>query len=444
MALSLNPHIPTPAELLQSLIRFNTSNPPGDERDCALWIKQLFDRHSIDAQILAPDSAPHRSSVVARIQGAGKSPPLLLHGHIDVVGVQGQRWRHEPFAGRIADECVWGRGAVDMKGGLAMMIHALLRARKATQPPPGDIIMAAVADEEMGGESGAKFLVQQHSHLFKDVIHALGEIGGFTIHIRNRRFYPIMVAEKHICRIRVVFRADGGHGSQIHLDTAISKAAEAIKCLEKRGSALQITDTTREMMLSIASALPFPSSIAMRMAASNATAGIALRLMNGVSARMLEPMMRNTINPTIIKGGNQENALPAEVSMLLDCRLLPNADQQDIVRDVRRVIGAEPEIKVTRYDAGPPPADLALMPFLAEILERSDPGAKAIPFMVAGGTDAKWFATIGIDTYGFTPMLLPPEMPFMSLFHGANERIPVKALEFGAELMHQAITTYQE
>ena len=436
------PEVPSVVELLQQLIRFDTSNPPGKERECAVWLNSLLNEHGIDAQVLAPAECPDRPSVVARIEGSGVVPPLLLQGHIDVVGVQGQTWSHDPFSADIADGCVWGRGAVDMKGGLAMMLHAMLRVKHEGQKPPGDIILAAVADEEVGGVYGAKFLVEEHPEIFEGARHALGEVGGFTTYVRGKRFYPVMVAEKHICRLRVTFRGLGGHGSQIHTETAMSKAAEALHRLETRKPKYRVVDAAREMMRGLATNLPFPASAVMRLAMYEPTVGIALKLMGASNARMFEPMLRNVVNPTIIEGGGQENAVPAEVTVLLDCRLLPGSNQAEIVGEVREIIGEEPEIEVARYDSGPPTVDMSLMLFLSGILERADPGGKAIPFMVAGGTDAKWFDTIGIETYGFTPMLLPPDLNFMALFHGADERIPIEALEFGASLMHEAITTY--
>lgn len=435
--------VPGPVEILQKLISFDTSNPPGREVECAQWLNSLLLEHQISSQILAPDDASHRASVVARIKGDGESPPLLLYGHLDVVSIHGQVWTRDPFSGDLADGCVWGRGAVDMKGGLAMMIHALIRARYDDQPPPGDVIFAAVADEEDGGEAGAGFLTKRHAEIFKDVRHALGEVGGFTTHIRGKRFYPVMVAEKHICRIELTFQGAGGHGSQIHVDTATSRAAEALRRLEKAKPPYRITPVTREMVRSIGQSLPFPANLVMRMVEFKPSAGIALRIMGSRSARMLEPMLRNVITPTIIRGGVQENASPAQVKLLLDCRLLPGDDQSDIVNQVRRIVGPDPQIEVMRYDTGPSPAEMSLFPFLAEILERADPGSVAIPFMVAGGTDAKWFQTIGIDTYGFTPMILPPDLDFMGLFHGTDERIPIEAVNRGSDMVYQAVREYR-
>ncbi len=438
-----SPSIPSPTALLQRLIRFDTSNPPGQERECALWLKSLLDEHGIENQVLHPDGAPERCSVVARVRGRGDAPPLLLQGHIDVVGVHGQRWSHDPFGGELIDDCIWGRGAVDMKGGLTMMLHTLLRAHHSEVPPPGDIILAAVADEELGGRSGAGFLVHEHAHLFDGVKHAFGELGGFTLYLRGYRFYPIMVAEKHICRIRVTFLGEGGHGSQIHRDTAMSHAARALRRMERRHPPFRLVEATRAMLQAMSEQMPRREAAVLRMAMRRRTIGMALGMMGRGVGQMLEPMLRDTISPTIIEGGQQENAVPSEVKLLLDCRLLPGSTQSDIVRDVLAIVGPNAEIEVERYETGPPMVDMSLLPYLSDLLERADPGSKAIPYMVSGGTDAKWFHELGIDTYGFTPVLLPPDINFLSMFHGPDERIPVDALNFGADLMHEAVSGYQ-
>ena len=435
--------VPSAVELLQRLIRFDTLNPPGDERECALWLKGLLDEHGVENRLLHPPGLPNRLNVVARVPGRGDAPPLLLQGHTDVVSVHGQRWSMDPFGGEIADGCVWGRGAVDMKGGLTMMLHTVLRAKYSENPPPGDIILAAVADEELGGRQGAAFLVHEHPELFAGVRHAFGELGGFTVHIRGHRFYPIMVAEKHICRIRVTFVGQGGHGSQIHKDTAMSRAARALRRMERRHPPFRLVEATRAMLEAMSEVLPRREAFALRRAMNPRSTGVALGFMGEKASKMLEPLCRDTISPTIIEGGVQENAVPSEVQILLDCRLLPGSTQSDIVRQVMSLVGENAEIKVERYEDGPPTVDMSLIPYLGGLLERADPGSKAIPYMVAGGTDAKWFHELGIDTYGFTPMRLPANMDFMGLFHGEDERIPVDALNFGTALMHKAVAGYR-
>jgi len=199
-----------PAELLARLLRFDTTNPPGNERECIDWIRGLLEELGCEVKVLAAE--PERPSLVARLRGEGSSPPLLLQGHVDVVAARGG-WTHPPFAGEVHDGLVWGRGALDMKGGVAMLLAAFMRAKASGARPPGDVILCLLADEEAGSTLGAEFLVREHAELFDGVRYAVGEFGGFTTEVAGRRFYPIMVAEKQVCWTRATVHGQSGHGS---------------------------------------------------------------------------------------------------------------------------------------------------------------------------------------------------------------------------------------
>ena len=204
------PSYERPAELLQRLIRFNTTNPPGNERQCVEWIGEVLREGGYETKILAKD--PERPNLLARLEGRGEAPSLLLQGHVDVVSVQGQNWQHLPFEGKNIDGWVWGRGALDMKGGVAMMLSAFLRAKAEGFTPPGDVLLLVLSDEESGSDYGAKYLVEEHAELFDGVRYAIGEAGGFSLYVGRRRFYPIHVAEKQVCWLRAVLHGPGGHG----------------------------------------------------------------------------------------------------------------------------------------------------------------------------------------------------------------------------------------
>ena len=197
-----------PAELLQRLIRFDTTNPPGNETECIAFIHGLLNEAGIEAMVLA--KTPERPNLIARLSGRGSAPPLLLYGHVDVVTTQNQEWRQPPFEGKLVDGFVWGRGALDMKGGVAMLLSAFLRAKAEGVELPGDVLLAVVSDEEAGGDYGAKFLVEQHPDLFDGIRYALGEFGGFTMYVGKKRFYPIQIAEKQICWMKATVRGSGG------------------------------------------------------------------------------------------------------------------------------------------------------------------------------------------------------------------------------------------
>ncbi len=200
-----------PVEILQDLIRFDTTNPPGNEAPCIAYIDRLLSDAGIETTILALDD--DRPNLIARLRGRGDAPPLLLYGHVDVVTTADQAWTHPPFSGEIADGWVWGRGTLDMKGAVAMFLAAVLRAHAGQASLPGDVILAAVSDEEHLGLYGVDYLVREHPGQFEGVRYALGEGGGFSVDMAGRRFYPIMVAEKQCCWPKATLRGRDGHGS---------------------------------------------------------------------------------------------------------------------------------------------------------------------------------------------------------------------------------------
>ncbi len=221
-----------PVEILQRLIRFDTTNPPGNETDCIAYISGLLTDGGINTTILAQRA--DRPNLIARLGGQGTAPPLLLYGHVDVVTTLNQTWQHPPFEGQIADGFVWGRGALDMKGGLAMMLAAFLRAKAENLVLPGDIVLAIVSDEESLGDYGARYLVDYHADLFDGVRYAIGEFGGFSFDVGKRRFYPIMVAEKQCCWMKATLRGPGGHGSIPVRGGATARLGRLLQRLDQR------------------------------------------------------------------------------------------------------------------------------------------------------------------------------------------------------------------
>jgi acetylornithine deacetylase/succinyl-diaminopimelate desuccinylase-like protein len=232
-----------PAEILQHLIRFNTTNPPGNEVTCIRYINDLLQTAGIETTILAKDD--NRPNLIARIPGNGTAPPLLLQGHVDVVTTAKQAWDHDPFAGEIMDGYVWGRGALDMKGGVAMMLAAFLRAHAEGTELPGDLIFTALSDEEDGGDYGVKFLVEQHPEQFEGVRYAIGEFGGFSMVVAGQKFYPIMVAEKQTCWLKLTVRGPAGHGSRPLRGGAMAKLAHILQTLDKNQLPVHITPVAR-------------------------------------------------------------------------------------------------------------------------------------------------------------------------------------------------------
>jgi len=429
-----------PIELLQDLIRFDTTNPPGNEAECVAYLDRLLSEAGFETTILA--RTENRPNLVTRLPGRGDAPPLLMYGHLDVVTTENQKWTHPPFAAEIADGSLWGRGALDMKGGVAMMVAALLKAKAEGLTPPGDVVLALVADEEAGGEYGAGFLVEEHPDLFKGIRYAIGEAGGFTMYVGERKLYPIMVAEKQICWTRITVRGPGGHGSMPVRGGAMAKLAQVLQTLDRKRLPVHVTPIARQMIESIASVLPASQAVLFRQLLRPALTDRTLDLL-GEKGRIFDPLLHNTVSPTILHGSSKINVIPAEVSVELDGRLLPGLPAETMVAELQELLGDEVQIEIIRHDPGPPEPDMGLFDTLGDILRRADPEGIPTPLLISGVTDGRHFAKLGIQTYGFLPMKVPPDADFWHLVHAADERIPVDALDFGVAALYALLQRFE-
>lgn len=431
-----------PAELLSRLIQFDTTNPPGNEAEGMAYIRGLLEGAGIPVQFVA--RTPERPNLIARLRGRGAAAPLLLYGHLDVVTTEGQTWTHPPFSGAIVDGEVWGRGAIDMKGGIAMMIAALLRARAEGFTPTGDVILAVLADEESWGDYGARYLVEEHPELFAGVRYALGEFGGFTFYLGPRRFYPIMVAEKQGCAVTATVRGPGGHGSMVMRGGTMARLGTLLQRLDMHRLPPHITPATRLMIETAAGALPNPIGAILTQLLDPARTDAVLDML-GPQGATFDPLLHNTVNATIVRGGEKANVIPSEVTVALDCRLLPGFTPDVALAELRALAGDVADFAAGRADLVPAAApDMGLFATLGDILREADPEGVPMPYMLPAVTDGRHLARLGIQTYGYLPLLLSAGWDFMSLVHAADERVPVAALEFGAQAMYRAVQRFGE
>jgi acetylornithine deacetylase/succinyl-diaminopimelate desuccinylase-like protein len=425
-------------ELLQELIRFDTTNPPGDEGDCIGFVQRQLEEAGCETQIYASD--PARPNLVSRLPG-GDAPPLLLYGHVDVVTTAGQAWTHPPFEGRLEDGYVWGRGALDMKGGVAMLVQAFLRAKREEATLPGDLVLVVLADEENGGDLGAKFLVEEQPQLFAGIRYAIGEFGGFSLPIAGKRFYPIQVAEKQICWLKATIRGPGGHGALVQRGGTVARLGKLLRDLDRKRLPVHVTPVVREFVERMAAELPRKEATVLRSLLKPRLTDGALRLL-GDRAATIEPMLRNTVNATIIRGGAKINVVPSEIALELDGRALPGFSPDDVIGELQTVVGDDIELELVRHDPGPAAPDLGLFEVLAGVIRELDPEGIPVPLLQIGVTDGRFFSQAGVQTYGFLPMRLPQDFAFTTLIHAADERIPVDALEFGAEAVWRAVQRF--
>ncbi len=401
---------------LRALIRLDTTNPPGNERIAADYIADALGAHGLDSVIR--EGAPTRANLVMRIYGSDSSQgALLLSSHTDVVPVERGGWSREPFSAEIAEGCVWGRGSIDMKSKCAMDVVLMGAIKRTGAKPDRDVILAAVADEEAGSDQGAKFLVERHPELVR-AAYVLNEVGGFTVHLGSRRFYPIQVAEKGFVTIRMKVTAAPGHGSMPRQDTAISKISELIT---------KIVHT------------PMPRKVSSFMRTTLQEMGVPV----DAPGPLFQPMLANTVSPTILRAGYKDNVIPGEASVVLDGRTLPGEDPESFMAQLRAIVGPEPTFELIKTA---PPAetspDTPLYELIKKTVEAADPGARAIPWMIPGATDNKFYSKLGAACYGFMPVKLEPHMPFGSLFHGNDERMPIDGFFWGLKVYCEVVLKF--
>jgi acetylornithine deacetylase/succinyl-diaminopimelate desuccinylase-like protein len=419
------------AGLLSDLIAIKTANPTHPERPAAEWVAGKLAEVGIASQII--EAAPGRASTVARIEGTDSSrPPLLIHGHLDVVPAEAGEWSVDPFAGEIRDGYVWGRGAIDMKDMDAMTLALVREWARCGRKPPRDLVLAYVSDEEAGGRLGAHYLVDHHRDLFADCSEAISEVGGFSVSLNDRtRAYLIQTAEKGINWLRLRAVGQPGHGSMVHGDNAVSRLAAAVSRIGAHEFPIVLTDTVRATVDGLAEITGVdldPGDIDSWLP----------RL--GGAARMIGATIRNTANPTMLEAGYNANVIPSRAEATIDCRFLPGQEAA-LLAAIDELIGERVEREfIARDIAVETSFDGALVDAMSAALRAEDPSAYTLPFLMSGGTDAKSFSTLGIRCFGFTPLLLPADLDFMSMFHGIDERVPVASLQFGVRVLDRFLS----
>ncbi|HEX5824645.1 MAG TPA: M20/M25/M40 family metallo-hydrolase [Candidatus Limnocylindrales bacterium] len=451
-------------EDLRELIRIPSINPPpveapDGERRAADWIAAALADAGLRPEIL--EMVPGRGSVAARLRGDGSGgEPLLLLGHLDVVPAAPELWTHDPFAGDVADGYVWGRGAVDMKNLVAMELGVVRlladEARAAgrdpaSDPVPGltrDILFASTADEEAGGLNGIGWIVQERPELLRAAA-AINESGAVATSFGGRRFYPIGVAEKGYAVYRLTVHGTWGHGSMPRDDNAAVRAARAVTRLAVQGPP-RLTPVMRTFLGGVADHVEGEEARLLRaLASDDPRLGEAAldAVCDAMPARVVRALLRDTISPNIVHAGVKYNVIPGEATIELDCRVLPGTTEE-AMRDV--VVDRLGEDLATHVDVElvihAPPVDAPTDSELYRTMERTiidhDPDGIPLPFMVPFATDAKHTAALEIPTYGFSPLRLDPDEPFMERFHGVDERVGTEALRWGLPVLYDVVRRF--
>lgn len=430
---------PAAGRLAAELIRFDTSGAPGEERACLDWICGLAREAGLPFVVRARD--PRAPNAVFRLPGRGTAQPIVLHGHLDVVGA-GEGWERPPFGGELHGGELWGRGAIDMKGAVAMMLAALLRLRHEGFEPAGDVLLALVSDEERGGGLGMRFLVDEHPELFGDARFAIGEFGAVGVEVGEHRVYPIQVAERRLCAIRATVSDAGGHGAFAHAPGAVAQLARLLDALVGLRPAVRITPASREILTRAADRAPPPLADALRgLLDERRAAGILAGL--DLAGRIFAPAIVSSAEPTVVRAGEHRNVKPQSATVTLDARLAPGAAVADVVADLRRLCGDDVSFEADAEPESERPLDWGLFDQLGEALCRADSGAWPLPYAMPATTDGRHLARLGIAHYGFTPLRLEDGSRYALLAHAANERVPVAALEWGSLVLEDFLRRYR-
>lgn len=442
-------------EHLRALIRIPSVNPPGSpdgaagresiggETAAARYCAAVLEGDGIVSEVIEIDG---RGSCFARLAAGPRSsePPLILLSHLDVVPVDAEAWSHDPFGGELLDGVIWGRGAVDMKDMVAMELGVMLELRRRGVELRRDVIFAAVADEEAGGTHGAQALVDRRPNLFRSdagfASAALNEVGGFSMTLRGRRYYAIQVAEKGIIWTRLRTTGTPGHGSMPHPDNAAIKLARAVARIAGEDHPARLIPVVARFFATLG--LTDVADLA-ESDPGAARAALTTAVSDPVLRHSLDAMLRDTVTPNVLHAGKKVNVMPGSGEAEIDVRTLPGTEHGALLARLQEIVGDDGVVEaVVSLPAVEWPESAEIVTLMREALVHADPEAVPAPMMITPGTDAKALSRLGIPCYGFAPLRLDPEIPFLGLFHGHDERVPVSAIEFGLPVLYEVVERY--
>lgn len=427
---------------LQALIRIDTVNPPGNEMGAARYLADVLRGAGIETWLDEP--APGRAALVARIRGDGSHRPLLLMAHMDVVGVEREKWTMQPFGGEIHEGWLYGRGAIDDKGMLSVHLQTMLLVRRCLDAgaplPARDLVFLATSDEETGGLFGIEWVLTNRRDLI-DAEFALNEGGRVRVANGRIRYCAVQCAEKVPHNVIVTARGEGGHAAIPHDDNAIHRLARALASIGGHREPLTLSEVTRRFFQGVAPAWPVAR---IRRAMGNVVADDPVLVRRGEralrSVPSLDAVMRNGISPTLIQGGTRANVIPTEASATLNVRTLPGVAIDEVLERLRLRV-ADPRVSFRVKSSGPAapesPVPSPLYDAIAETAAALDPNVVTVPFLSTGATDSATLRRAGIACYGLLPFPLTEEDE--ARMHGHDERVGIAALSFGLQLVAGAV-----
>ena len=415
--------------LCQEMIRIpsvNFGDGKGDERAIADYVVAKLLEVGIASKVY--ESAPGRCNVVATIHGVNvERPGLVLHGHIDVVPANAEDWAVDPFAGEIRDGMIWGRGALDMKNMDAMMLAIVRKWARSGYKPPRNILLVFFADEEAGSLFGSRWMAREHPEVFQGYSEAVSEVGGFSVTVGDgKRLYLVEAAQKGINWMRLTAEGRAGHGSMLNDENAVTALASAVAKIGNHTWPQRYTKTVKVFFEALARATGKPYDLSDLQ---------PLLKELGSTARMIGATLQNTANPTLLTAGYKANVIPQSASAIIDGRFLPGYEEE-LKDTIRELVGPDIKIEtITRDISLEVDFEGDLVDAMRNAILSQDPEGIPVPYTMSGGTDNKALSELGIVGYGFSPLKLPADLDFMSLFHGVDERVPIDGLIFGVRVL---------
>lgn len=424
--------------LCRELIRLDSSNWGEDPRtageaEIAEYCAASLRETGWDPEVISTTSDTRRA-VQLRIPGTDPTAPaLVVHGHLDVVPAVAADWTHPPFAAEVDDGFIWGRGAVDMKDMDAMILAVARHWGRTGVRPRRDIVIALFPDEEAGSRHGSHWIVEHRPDWFAGVSEAVGEVGGFSVTVRDDlRLYPIQAAEKGIRWLRLRAAGRAGHGSMIHDDNAVTALCAAVARIGAHEWPVRRTRTVDAFLAELGEAYGIDFAAADMEQVQRTL---------GTFAALVGATMRNTANATMLEAGYKHNVIPTEAVAAIDGRVLPGYENE-FDATIRELVGEQIAIEAVVEDiALEAPFDTPTVQRMAALLREADPAARPVPYMISGGTDAKALSSLGIDCYGFSPLQLPADVDYWRMFHGVDERVPLDGLRFGVRVLEGFLRT---
>jgi acetylornithine deacetylase/succinyl-diaminopimelate desuccinylase-like protein len=435
--------------LLSDLIKINTTNPPGNETQAAKYLAKTLENEGFQCEVL--ESSPGRGNIITRLKGTGEKPNLLLLSHLDVVAANPKEWSVDPFSGLVKDGFVWGRGAMDMKSMTAMEVMVMKLLKRNNVKLKGDIILAATADEERGGEAGAGWLIRNHPEKVR-AEYVINEGGGQAVPVDGKNVFTIQTAEKGILWFKVKAKGRPGHGSVPGAaDNAILRMNRVVERLGNYRADMMLTPTVK-WFLTVMAEENKEAKEALNLLLRNPAKGDEildkLAQKEKAMAEELRAMLKMTIAPTIIHGGVKENIIPSECEAVFDCRILPGqttAEALTRVKELLKDIGLD-KLEFEIIQANEPsesPMDTPLYRLMVETIKEFEPNCAVAPVLLTGGTDSRFFRRLGAACYGFQPTLSDlPYSEILKMVHGIDERISIKNLVFGTSVLYTVVEKF--